>query len=465
LHNWWGNGVYVDYQSGNWSEGLTSYLADHLLKEQRGDGVGYRRAVLQKYADYVHANKDFPLIQFRGRHNSVTEAVGYGKALMVFHMLRRQLGDRRFTRGMRGFYSGNLFRVAGWSDIAEDFNRVSNEPLDAFFHQWITRPGAPALDLGDIAVEQTESGFRLRAVVEQIQDAPPFPLQVPVAVQLEGREQAVVQEVTMTGSEQAFDLELPSRPLVLAVDPAFDLFRRLHRAEIPPAISQALGGDRALVVLPSAAPRRLREAYEKLARSWQRSRAVEVELTLDERLDALPDNRAVWLFGWENRFRPQLDEALAAYEFESGPDSIAVAGKRLTRAENVAVVLARHPANPSQALAWLATDNVAAMSGLVRKLPHYGKYSYLGFAGDEPDNVIKGQWPVTASPLSVTLVEGATPRLVLPPRQPLAELPVALSTARRMDVARRLADPAPEGRGPDSPGLVGPPSALPRNSR
>jgi aminopeptidase N len=30
LHNWWGNGVYVDYETGNWSEGLTAYLADNL---------------------------------------------------------------------------------------------------------------------------------------------------------------------------------------------------------------------------------------------------------------------------------------------------------------------------------------------------------------------------------------------------------------------------------------------------
>ncbi|MDH3899949.1 MAG: peptidase M28, partial [Gammaproteobacteria bacterium] len=47
LHNWWGNGVYVDYDRGNWAEGLTSYLADHLIKEQRGQGVEYRRDTLQ----------------------------------------------------------------------------------------------------------------------------------------------------------------------------------------------------------------------------------------------------------------------------------------------------------------------------------------------------------------------------------------------------------------------------------
>ncbi len=27
LHNWWGNGVFTDYEKGNWAEGLTTYLA------------------------------------------------------------------------------------------------------------------------------------------------------------------------------------------------------------------------------------------------------------------------------------------------------------------------------------------------------------------------------------------------------------------------------------------------------
>jgi hypothetical protein len=53
LHNWWGNGVFVDYASGNWCEGLTAYLADHLYKEQQGQGAEYRRDTLKKYRDFV----------------------------------------------------------------------------------------------------------------------------------------------------------------------------------------------------------------------------------------------------------------------------------------------------------------------------------------------------------------------------------------------------------------------------
>ena len=89
-HNWWGNGVYVAYEEGNWCEGLTAYLADHLIKEQRGQGRNYRRTMLQRYADYVTEAKDFPLTEFRSRHSAATQAIGYGKMLMVCHMPKRQ---------------------------------------------------------------------------------------------------------------------------------------------------------------------------------------------------------------------------------------------------------------------------------------------------------------------------------------------------------------------------------------
>ena len=453
LHNWWGNGVYVDFASGNWSEGLTSYLADHLLKEQRGQGAEYRRGALQKYADYVHEKKDFPLTEFRGRHSSVTEAVGYGKTLMVFHMLRERLGDRIFIAGLRRFYEDNAFRVAAWSDVAAAFNAVADEPLNAFFEQWTTRSGAPELRLRDAVVEQGPSGFRLEAVLEQTQDAAPYALRVPVAVQVEGREQAILQEIVIEEREQRLELELPARPLCLAVDPAFDLFRRLHREEIPSAISQALGGEQVLMVLPSAAPEPVREAYAELARSWQRGRDADVEMRRDDQLELLPEDRVVWLLGWENRFRPVLGEALASYEYESDPDSVTLAGKTLNREEHAVVVLSRHTGNPDQALAWVAADNVTAMPGLARKLPHYGKYSYLGFAGDEPENVHKGQWPVTASPLLVMLVDGRGPAPVLEARLALAELPPAFSAERMMADVHRLAGAEFEGRGLGGPGL------------
>ena len=82
---------------------------------------------------------------------------------------------------------------------------------------------------------------------------------------------------------------------------------------------------------------------------------------------------------------------------------VRVGTQSVDRATDALVVVARHPPSGTHNLAWFASDNRRAFPGLARKLPHYGKYSYLVFSGDAPRNVLKGQWPVTDSPLQIRL--------------------------------------------------------------
>ncbi|TPW16769.1 MAG: peptidase M28, partial [Halothiobacillaceae bacterium] len=169
LHNWWGNSVYVDIQQGNWSEGLTSYLADHLIQEQQGNGASARRALLQNYADFVSASKDFPLSEFRMRHSSSSEAVGYGKAQMLFHMLRLELGDQAFIKGLHQFYMQYRFKEASFADLATLFGRVAGRDLTPFFEQWVKRVGAPALQIKASKVEQKAGQWSLTFTLTQSQ--------------------------------------------------------------------------------------------------------------------------------------------------------------------------------------------------------------------------------------------------------------------------------------------------------
>ena len=63
LHNWWGNGVYIDYEAGNWGEGLTAYLADHAFAGDRGEDATYRKEQIIKYMSYIQADDEIR-IQF-----------------------------------------------------------------------------------------------------------------------------------------------------------------------------------------------------------------------------------------------------------------------------------------------------------------------------------------------------------------------------------------------------------------
>jgi hypothetical protein len=458
LHSWWGNSVWPDYGAGNWSEGLTAYLADFTLKEQGGTGAEYRQTTLQKYADYVLTGRDLPLTQFRSRHGSVTEAVGYGKALMLFHMLRLELGDAAFRAGLRGLYAGWKFRTADWGAVRGAFEKAAGRDLAPFFAQWVGRTGAPELRLAGAEASAAPGGYRLSFRLAQAGEGAPYRLRVPVAVTLEGRPAAELRVVETDAREKAFALDLPARPLRLDVDPEFDLFRRLHREEVPPALSQAFGAERALIVLPAAAAPALREGYAALAATLGHSGPGKVEVVEDASLEALPADRSVWLLGWENRFLPQVRAALAGYPADLGAETVRLEQAAVARAGHAVVVTARHPGNPALALLWIGADRAAAMEGLGRKLPHYHKYSYLAFEGDEPANVAKGRWPVLASPLTALLPAGdaAAPAATmgtLPRRAPLAAAPAAYSKERMAETIRALASDELEGRGFGTPGL------------
>lgn len=454
LHNWWGNSVFTDYNSGNWSEGLTAYLSDHLIKEQRGNSASYRQTTLQKYADYVSEGKDFPLTEFTSRRSSSSEAVGYGKVLMFFHMIRKQLGDDIFKKGVQHFYKNNIYRHASFSDLQESFEKVSGKELD--FDQWITRAGAPELKLEYASSEKTEKGFALTARILQVQKGAAYKLQIPLAITLEGQKEAYQTVMEMKDNTLNVKLDLPAKPVRIDVDPEFDIFRRLDRDEVPPAISQALGSKKMLILLPSAADKRVIEAYRELAVSIGNSGPDEVEIKLDSSLESLPSNMTVTILGWKNRFGKELFDALSSYGVTVNSSTVKLGKKNLDKAGHSVVFTTHQPKDNTMTMTFIASSPVEAMPGLARKLPHYHKYSYLAFEGNEPVNIEKGRWLALNSPMTSFLQahEEASPeRGKLSPTKPLALLPPSFSEKSIMENIRFLSSGELKGRGRGSEGL------------
>ncbi len=452
LHNWWGNSVFPEYENGNWSEGLTAYLADHLMKEQQVGGAEYRLNTLQKYADYVVGNRDFPLTGFRSRHSSSSEAIGYGKSLMFFHMLRLMLGDEVFRQGLQGFYQSYRFRSAGFDDLRASFEAVSKKDLAREFEQWVARTGAPILKVSGASALAVQDGFLLTARIEQTQPGEAYLLRVPVAITMGGKDKAFQTVVTMSEKKQDLELRVPGRPVRLDVDPEFDLFRRLDISEMPPALSQAFGAKKMLVLLPSSAPEELLQAYRELAASLGRSGPDEIEIKLDAEVAAFPTDRAVTVLGWENRFLNETTAALAGYDVLVNPQAVRINQTELDRSGHAFVFSARLPKNKDLALLFIAADRADALPGLGRKLPHYHKYSYLAFEGAEPANVAKGRWTVADSPLTVLLpdVDGKVRRVEmakLAAREPLAVLPAGFLKEAMSETVHYLSGRELEGRG------------------
>ncbi len=451
LHNWWGNGVYVNYESGNWAEGLTAYLADHLIKEQRGEGADYRRSVLQKYTDFVTSGRDFALTEFRSRHSASTEAVGYGKTMIFFHMLRMQLGDGDFVRSLRELYQDQKFKPAAFADVQMAFEKITNKSLSGEFTQWVNRVGAPSLRIKTATSMKANGKYQIKLELEQQQSGKPYSLNVPVAVHRQGIEQAYETTLHMNDKQQSFEFTVEGRPLRVDVDSQFDVFRRLHAREIPAALSQGFGAENILILIPSAAPKAQKDAYLKLAQAWQKSQEGTWQIKTDKEVQGLPKDRTIWILGWENRFRPLMEKQLQANNISIKNNEVRFNDQQFFRQKHSLLFTARHPKNETQTLLWLAADNSTAVPGLTRKLPHYRKYSYLAFEGDEPENVAKGQWEVTNSPMSHWFQEDGKPisttiTSYLATRHALAELPPVFSSERMMQDIAFLASESMAGR-------------------
>ncbi len=387
LHNWWGNGVFVDVEAGNWCEGLTTYLADYSYKERENvaSARDYRLKQLQAYLDYASSGEhDFALRRFTERESAATQAVGYGKTMMVFHMTRQLLGDDVFFDGLRRFYEENLFEEASWDDIVTSFEAMSGRSLDAWFEQWIGRPGAPVLSVARSA--DGDDGV----TVELRQEEPFFDVAVPVEYEVAGE----VRSQLIPMNAATYELELPRGTRWVAVDPDFQIFRRLHRGEIPPALSQVLGSDSTLAVIGSGCAPGVADALRKLAAGWNDNHD---QVVVEEADFTGPNGRGVWLLG---------DGALADKFFaetRSFGDLPVKFRAEASAAGQTLVACFRD--GGSEGIPWTVVlpADAAVVEALGRKLPHYGGYSYLVFDGET--NVDKGNWAVTSSPLRLDLME------------------------------------------------------------
>jgi aminopeptidase N len=375
LHNWWGNGVYPDYPTGNWSEGLTTLMADHAYREQAGPAAAreLRLAWLRDLAA-LDSGQERPLREFTSRTHGSDQVVGYHKAAMLFVMLRDTIGSDAFDQGLRSFWSEQRGSIASWEDLRTAFERTSQRDLAGFFAQWLNRAGAPNLRLESAQAVRDADQWRVDFTLGQ--DRPAYQSRVPVAVDAGSDQQ--VHWVDFDREHATFSLRSAQRPRSITLDPDARLLRRLAPGEAPPILRRAMLDPTTVTVLTGA-----EEAGAALAR-----RVVEHPLQLRSPEAPLPA-APLLLVGLErevNRYLARHGLPPRPAELSATPDRATawVWTAARTTGEPVTVVSAR---------------DTTALAALGRPLPHYGRQSWLVFEGRTA--TARGTWP--SRPQSIRL--------------------------------------------------------------
>jgi hypothetical protein len=388
-HCWWGNGVLVDYRQGNWAEGLTSYVAEHLFKERASaaQASDQRSEWLRNYASLVPAAADMPLTDFISRTDPVTKTIGYDKAAMVFHMLRRTVGDAVFWRTLRELYAQRRFQKTAWSDFQAAFEARSGMALGNFFAQWVTRTGAPQLWLDRVETRPTPEGWSVRGRLNQ--KKPVYNLSVQLLLSTQNRH-SVSQIVHLDAVSSAFEFVTETPPLQLSVDPQTDLFRRLAPEELPAMVNALRGPNRVTI---SIAPHMgtLGEAAARILQAGLGAASIEIAT---EPLDPLIAEDTLIHIGPP----PDLDRWNAAHLALRITEELFILEGRSYLRDRFSFFGVFHIKGKPVALYLPAADPQVTES-VAARISHYGNYSYLVFDG--PRNQLRGVWPPAGSPLVV----------------------------------------------------------------
>ena len=385
-HCWWGNGVLVDPSQGNWSEGLTTYVSDYLYKEHQGKGLAHRRQWLRNYASLVDEHDESALSGFMSRTDPATKAMGYDKGAMVFHMLRQKVGDDLFWASLKEIYARHRFEAVTWTGLQRVFEEKSGRDFEGFFSQWVFRAGSPRLALADVAVNPVEGGFSIQGNLTQTQ--PYYDLQV--ALSLQTVAETVHHRIEVRGPKTPFRIAAAAEPRQLTLDPDVHLFRRLAPAELPPTVNRLRGSDAVMVVVTDPTDQQLTRLARRLMLALGHPSAAiggeaafarqDLEQT-DVIYVGLPEDR-FWLGTGGSRL------AIDDTQFSLLGQNYPLAGS------NFFGVFASR-SNYGRLAAVFMPGDLPSASAVSRKIPHYGRYSYLVFNGST--NQAKGTWPVEDS--------------------------------------------------------------------
>ena len=168
-HQWFGNSVTESDWHHIWlSEGFATYLTSVYLEKN----YGTEQLTLEMKSDRERVIKYFlkspsPVIDTTNTSlMRLLNTNSYQKGAWVLHMLRHELGDDIFWKGMRSFYEGYKNKNALTDDFERVMEEVSGKELSGFFHEWLYVPGQPDLKITarpsqregstEIIIEQTQ---------------------------------------------------------------------------------------------------------------------------------------------------------------------------------------------------------------------------------------------------------------------------------------------------------------------
>ncbi len=140
-HQWWGNRITCESWNHFWlNEALATYMSAAYNQYRFGEKK-YQADIntyFKVYQDLRERNRDKPLV-FKEWTNPTKDdrSIVYFKGAYVLHLLREEIGDELFWKGLKSYSEEYFDKLVTTSDLQNAFEEVAERSLGDFFEEWI----------------------------------------------------------------------------------------------------------------------------------------------------------------------------------------------------------------------------------------------------------------------------------------------------------------------------------------
>jgi hypothetical protein len=144
-HQWWYSQVGNNVLTEAWiDEALASYSQIVYQESKNGPEAAEREleGFRQRYRLARDSGRDAPVDQPTTAFRNNYVLIVYGKAVLFFQALRKQIGEEAFDRFLHAHYSQHRYGYISGADVLADAEGACGCELDALYADWITK-GVP----------------------------------------------------------------------------------------------------------------------------------------------------------------------------------------------------------------------------------------------------------------------------------------------------------------------------------
>jgi uncharacterized iron-regulated protein len=373
VHNYWGNSIYVNYSSGNWCEGLTTFSTNYyynVLANKPEAALDWRKKALLSM-ESLPEKDNYPLAKFESQKNTNDAVIGYQKGGFLFYELLKSMGDEQFFKVLKGFAKKYKGRRASWMSMLLSFSMASQMsgstiPVDQIFDQYLNNTAIPKLKLDNVKLQGDSLTFEVNQDLK-------YYMSVPVKVIT--NKGTTWQNCVMTDSVNKFGLKTGAEIRSITVDPDYQCLRRLNKWEIPYSFSLTLG-DNPLFILPSKSSKDFAIAQE-FAKMVKESDYTMDAKSIDDVQSADWANRSIIVLGdmTNNNFYKEMVNKYPNGINIVGPE-IQVRELKLPAEGNMMLLNCANPKNPEKYLSIIYCSGFGSVDQF-RRLFHYQSYSMV----------------------------------------------------------------------------------------